>query len=229
MSGSRRAHTSATPNPDTSTGTDHACGQSAHPHPQANAGPLYPGPCPLPPNHGHTASIKMKPPDQIPQRPTKRTCPHKDPRGWSTPTAPGQSSCLPGSPQVRVPHPAEPRASRAAAADALGPGKAGGPRPAPPLRPARLARRMERRGWVGASGPARSANSRSARRPAPPGKPAAAASARSPRRPGRGPPAGAFPESGAARPPAPARRRALPRPPGAQQAPAGRPRLRERR
>ena len=230
MSGSRRAHTPRTPNPDTSTGTDHVRGHNDAPtstHNQTRAHETWTqAQNSLLKSRTYKGTGRCMSPDQI----------HKDPQTrdarvrTKTPEAPAHTHgprsqpLSPGSPLLGPGSPLWPSPGRqAAAADALGPGKVEGPLPRPWVQHRPLAGWNCEVGVGGGSCPSPSARTPlSARGPAPTWKPAPQPPRHAhPGGPIAGPLAGAFlsaarPAPRPPGPPAPARRWALPRPPRAQ-------------
>lgn len=119
MSGSRRAHTPRTPNPDTSTGTDHVRGHITIRPPTTKHGPTKHGHRREmdTQSHGHTkAQAEASPRTEIhkdPQTRDARVC-TKTPEAPAHAHGPGQSLCLLEalSPWSSYSTPAEPRAPR---------------------------------------------------------------------------------------------------------------------
>ena len=114
VSGSRRAQTPRTPNPDTSTGTDHVRGHNdapTHTHNQTRA--PTPGPCPLPQTTDTQRHGQMHVPGPNSQRPTNARVRTKTPEAPADAHGPGSEPLSPGGPPSRSGFLtlAEPRAS----------------------------------------------------------------------------------------------------------------------
>lgn len=167
VSGSRRAQTPRTPNPDTSTGTDHVRGHNdapTHTHNQTRAPTRVLAP--FPKSRTHKGTGRCMSPDQIHKDPQTHVSAQRPQRRRPTPTAPGQSLCLLEAPLLGPGSSLWPSPGRqAAATDALGPGKVEGPRPRP------CVQRGSPAGWSGEAGVGASGPSPAARTPALPGYP----------------------------------------------------------